>query len=250
MQIQFNRRIGFVLLALLFGICLFTVLPAEAGPGGIVKAVTKSFWGQVGIGVLVIIFLPIIIWYNATRLRHISRVKKDLQRLAAVYPQYRWLDVRDRATAIFSWVWSAWSQQKMSMALNHTTHWYWQNQQLILDQYERNGLENVCQLVSVKGVTPLYVQHIDDETGNGSRVVVSIEATVVDYVKDKQTGKIVQGDNKAGDLETIWTLMWDNGLWKLNLIEDETKESAYFGLPMELPKALAKDEAGIQHQTR
>lgn len=250
MHIQFNRRVSLVLLALIAGVCLVTVLPAEAGPGGIVKAVTKSFWGQVGIGILVMIFLPIIIWYNCTRWRHITRVKRDLQQLASVYPQYRWLDVRDRATAIFTWVWSAWSQQKMSMALHHTTHWYWQNQQLVLDQYEKNGLENVCRLISVKGVTPLYVQHVDDETGNGSRIVVSINATVVDYVKDKQSGKTVQGDEKPGDLETIWTLMWDDGFWKLNLIEDESKEASYFGLPMELPKALTKQETGIQQQTR
>jgi hypothetical protein len=175
-------------------------------------------------------------------------VRKDLEALATVYPQYRWLDVKDKTTEIFTWVWSAWSQEKMSLASEHVTHWYWQNQQLLLDQWQRDGLENVCRLDCITNIVPLYVEHFDEENGNGSRLVLEINAKVTDYLKERATGKVIKGDAKTGDLETIWTLIWQDQKWKLNLIEDSSMELSYLGLPSKLPQAIQQANASAHEK--
>ena len=157
-------------------------------------------------------------------------------------PQYRWLDINDRATAVFSWVWSAWSQQKMDLTKHHTTSWYWQNQQLQLDEWARNGLTNVCRLIKIETVTPLFVQHNAENGGEGSRVVLDIKARVVDYLEDAQ-GNVVQGDKTEGDLDTVWTLVWNDGDWKLNKIEDGANELTYLFAPNEVPQAVGQKVA-------
>ncbi len=231
MQNQQISRWAIVLVALSAFLIVGLVDPALAGPGGIIQAVGETFWGKVGICVFGLIFSPFIIWYWSKRIRHVKQVRKDMEKLASVYPQYRWLDVRDKTTEIFHFVWSAWSQEKMSLASQHVTHWYWQNQQLTLDQWQRDGVENICRLQSIKNITPLYVEHIEDNNGNGSRVVLEINANVVDYLQERNGGKKVKGNKKDVELETIWTLAWQDGQWKLNLIEDSSAEFAYFNMP-------------------
>jgi hypothetical protein len=242
---QFKPRAYWINVFLVMSIFLIAGLadPAFAGPGGILKAAAQTVWGQIGMGILVLIFAPVIIVYITKRFKHLRKVHKDLDALATLYPQYRWLDLRDKTTEIYQWVWSAWSQEKMSLASEHTTHWYWQNQQLVLNQWERDGLENYCRLERIKSIEPLYVEHIEENNGNGSRVVVEVNAMVIDYMKERATGKVVMGDKKVGELETIWTFVWQDGRWLLNLIEDYTQEGVYLGMPNKLPAALQQPES-------
>jgi hypothetical protein len=211
---------------------------AFAGPGGIIKAASYSPIVRIVLAVVVVVLLPLITWLLVKRGLHIRQTRKDLAALAVVHPQYRWLDVKDRVTETFTWVWSAWSTQKMEQASSYTTHWYWQNQQMLLEQWAEQGLENVCRLGRIESITPLFVQHNPANDGERSRLVVVITARVVDYMLDRNTGKVVQGDKKEGALETIWTFMWVDGAWRLNLIEAGTEELTYLFMPNEVPTNL------------
>ena len=211
---------------------------AWAGPGGLIKAAVMTPLGRIALLILAVIFSPIIIYYAIKRARQIRNTREDLARLAALYPQYRWLDIQDRATAAFQWVWSAWGRQKMETASAFTTSWYMQNQQMLLDDWETRGLENVSRLTKIKTLVPLFVQHNEANDGQGSRLVVAISADVVDYMVDKATGKLVEGDKKVGDSSTVWTFVWQENAWQLNLIQPDAMEWEYLAMPNELPAAL------------
>lgn len=225
---------------LLLGVCWLSPEAAMAAPGGIIKAAAKTPFMRVIFGILTVIFLPIIIYYSVKGAMAVRKTRQDLAKLASAYPQYRWLDLQDRITDTFSWTWSAWTQGKMNLASEYTTSWYWQNQQLQLDDWERQGLENVCRLVKLQRITPIMVQHSRDAGGEGSRVVVCIKARVVDYLQNKATGAVVSGDKKEDDLETIWTFMWSGGKWCLNKIEPGVNEFEYLFAPNEVPETLAQ----------
>jgi hypothetical protein len=218
----------------LLAVILIAVMPADAAPGGVIKAAAKNIWVQIGFGALTVLFLPLIIWWSAKRWKHIQTTKKALQALAVHHGQYHWLTLRDRTADIFQWVWTAWTDQKMSQASNFMTHWYWQNQQLILDRWAKQGLTNVCEMKKIVNITPIFVQHVQSETAEGSRVVMEINAKVIDYLQDS-SGNVVEGDKKVDELTTIWTLMWDGGAWRLSMIEDEACDINYIGVPNEVP---------------
>ena len=229
-----------LLLVLLAGIVsALTPEVAWAGPGGIIKSAAYSPLGRIVIGILTLIFLPVILYYSARGAINVHRTRRDLARLATLYPQYRWLDLKVRVTETFHWVWSAWTRQKMDLASDYTTHWYWQNQQLRLEEWAERGLENVCHLKGITGITPLFVQHVEANDGEGSRVVLGIKARVVDYLVERSSGRVVQGDKKEGELETIWTFKRADGAWRLDLIEDSVQEWAYLLTPNEVPASVA-----------
>lgn len=227
-----RAQLGKLLLLSVVAVMVLAILPdvAWAAPGGIVKAVAKSRWAQIVFGLMILIFLPWVISFLYQRAKQIRKTRKDLTALAMQHPQYRWTDLNVRFRQVFGWVWSAWTQQKMEVASEFTTHWFWQNQQLVLEDYARRGVENICHVVKITGITPLYVEHRAEDNGEGSRVVVSIEAKVVDYLQDR-TGKVVQGDKKEGELDTVWTFKWVNGSWVLDLIEESATEFDYLKMP-------------------
>jgi hypothetical protein len=230
-----SKRWSLVVMLLLVAVVV-CALPeaAYAAPGGLVKAAAQSWVGRILFGLLVIVLFPVIIYFSVRSAIHVKRTRRDLAQLAARHQQYRWLDVNDRVTEVFNWVWSAWSQQKMSLADGYTTHWYMQNQQLQLDDWARRGVENVCHVVKVKEIVPIFVQHNGANHGEGSRLIVRINAVVVDYLQEIGTGKVVQGDKSEGDLESVWTLLWRDGQWQLNLIEDGAREWTYLFAPNEV----------------
>ena len=75
-------------------------------------------------------------------------------------------------------------------------------------------------------MTPLYIaQNIKDETKN--RISVEIEAEMRDFMIDKKTGKVIEGDKTLGDVTTIWSFVWQDNRWVLNLIEADEMSMDY-----------------------
>ena len=222
----------------LTGLLISMASEAWAGPGGIIKAAVSTPLGRIVLVIITILLSPFILSYLIKRALQIRKTRKDLALLATIYPQYRWLDVKDRTTATLKWVWSAWGQQKMSKAADYTTEWYMANQQLDLDDWASLGQENMCKLHTIKSISPLFVQHNLENNGEGSRVVLTVNLRVTDYLKDIESGKVIQGDKKIGDLETVWTLIWKEKQWRLNLIESSGMEWSYLVMPNELPAEL------------
>jgi len=240
---RFSRAtLGVALLTMLLVVGLVLFLPdvALAGPGGIVKAAARTTVGKIAFALLILVFLPFVVYILGKRALAIRRTRRDLARLAQLYPQYNWLDIRQQVTAAYTWMWSAWSDEKLEKARRFTTDWYWANQQMLLDDWEAQGLKNVCKLYHVNHIVPLHFEHRADHgvDGEGSRLIVSISGLVADYMKERATDKVVQGDKKSADLEAVWTFVWADGQWRLNMIEQDAMEYAYLELPNVLPSAL------------
>jgi len=103
---------------------------------------------------------------------------------------------------------------------------YIKNQQFLLDKWEKEGVENKVSNVRIKTMTPLYIaQNIKDETKN--RISVEIEAEMRDFMIDKKTGKVIEGDKTLGDVTTIWSFVWQDNRWVLNLIEADEMSMDY-----------------------
>jgi hypothetical protein len=96
---------------------------------------------------------------------------------------------------------------------------------------------------------PIFVQHIESEAGEGSRVVMEIKANVRDYLQETSTGRLVEGDLLVGKLTTIWTLMWDGGAWRLSMIEGEECDVNYIGVPNEVPTLTIPTPQSTQENT-
>ncbi len=238
-----NRGVVRLLSACLAGFFLaFYTDAAFAGPGGLIKVAAETPLGRVVLFILAIILSPFLIYDAIKRATQARRTKADLELLARADVRYHWLNVKDRVTEAFQWTWSAWSQQKMEKAAEYTTDWYWRNQQMQLDEWESRGQENVCQLFGIKNITPIFVEHCAENEGDGSRLVVEFQASVTDYLRDKATGKLIEGDKKRGDLTAIWTFLWRNGAWRLNLIEPALQRWDYIAMPNVLPESLAETQ--------
>lgn len=236
-----------MLLRLLVFLTVLLPLPALAGPGGkIVSAAFRSPWGRVVLGVLIVVFLPLVVYVSVKEWRAERRARADLKRLSPTRPEFDWLTLNDRVLECFHRVHAAWRRTAMQEASEWMTGWYWQNQQLAhLDRWEREGLVNRCTVKQVKRVRPLMVAcRNEDGQGGGSRVVVAISAELEDYLESCITGQVVEGKKGFTEAETVWTFVLRDGRWLVNNIEPDNMTLAYAALGNELDALLSPEGRG------
>ena len=213
-----SLRVLFVALAVFVILTLVVPDPALAAPGGLIKQAARTTLGKIVFAAIVLLFLPLIVWYLIQRAILVRKTRTALRRLGAQVPHFAWLPLKERISEVFGWVHSAWDQGKMEQAGGYMTAWYTRNQQLQLDKWERDGLRNVTSDVRIKDLVPLYAAH-NPQAPDQDRIVVEITAEMRDYLEEKATGKVVNGDKTLGTTTTIWSFVRENGTWVLSNIE-------------------------------
>ena len=216
------RKSHYILLILVITLVLFDIDPMYAGPGGtVVKAIFKTWWGKVLLSIIGIIFFPLTIYVYFREYFAVKNCKKELLELGKRNKDFSWLNLDKNVRNIFNRVYIAWNNQDLKEASSYISHWYWQNQQLVhLDEWKKENLRNVCKVDGIKSVKPLYLEISEDEGLEGSRIAFLITANIMDYLKDIDTHKIVQGSSKFDEEEKIWVMEYTNGQWVLDDIQD------------------------------
>lgn len=67
-------------------------------------------------------------------------------------------------------------------------------------------------------------------------LIVSIKARLQDYLMEKDSSKIVEGNKKYKNIEQIWSFTLDEGVWKVSNIEEYASLDDYLKQAALLPK--------------
>lgn len=217
---------------------LFYIDPVYAGPGGTVaKGLFKTWWGKLILFALIIIFLPLIIYTYTVEFFAIRKTKKQLNQMGLKNRDFSWLELEKNVRNVFSRVYTAWDNEDMKEVSEYVNHWYWQNQQAVhLDRWKKENLKNVCKLDTIKSVKPVYLEVNDGNTFEGTKVAFLISAKIKDYLKDRDTHRIVKGKNEYGDEEHIWIMEYTEGKWLLDDIREGTFSLAFAKLKNVMPE--------------
>ncbi len=205
--------------------------PALAGPGGkIASALFDTFWGRVLMVALSLVFLPLITWVYLRERGAERRTRADLAYIAQFDHRFHWTRLQERVSACFHRVHAAWRHEDAAEAAQFMTDWYWQNQQLVyLDQWAEQGLVNHCQVKKVTRLRPMLFIHRNERgiAHEGSRLVVSITAYMQDYLAERAGGKVVEGSKRFKEVETLWSFLYEGGLWRVAQIDAGSNTLSY-----------------------
>lgn len=243
---------------LFYTLCFFTVtilifsMQIYASPGGqIVEAAAKSWPGRILMALLFMILLPLIIYIYGKKIIAIKKTKKLLIKLANVNNNFRWTIFKERAYEVITQVYSAWKKSDVEQASEWMTNWYWRNQKItVLDQWENDGLRNICKLNKINDIRPLHIEYNEREPGDGegSRLSVLLDVNLVDYLIDVRTNEIVEGDIENKNSENIWTFVLEEGKWKLTLIEDSLLALQYAKMEKDIETASEYIRTGYKYK--
>ena len=234
MKTDMKQIVAFVFCILI----IFAIEPALASPGGkIASAAFGTFWGRVVLSILLVVFLPFIIYALIQEKLSERRARKDLRFMAGYSSLFEWLKIQERAKECFFRVHAGWKDEDLSSVSHWMTDWYWQNQQLVyLDKWKKEGLVNICDVKKITYIKPLLFVHRNHGTEHeDSMVVISIEANMKDYLQERNTGKIIAGNKQYKEIRTIWSFTLKNGIWKVSDIEEGSMSLAYTKLVKDLP---------------
>ncbi len=220
-------------------LALALVEPAFAGPGGrIASAAFETTGGRIVLGILTVVFLPMIIYIYLREALAERRARKDLRFMAGYSAQFEWLKIMERAKDCFTRVHSGWEKEDLTGVSSWMTDWYWQNQLMVyLDNWKRNGLVIICNVKKITSIKPLlFVHRNQGGEHQDSMVVISITARMNDFLQKRATGEIVEGSKNYKDVETIWSFAMEDNAWKVSNIEEGGMSLAYAKLVGELPQ--------------
>lgn len=233
---------------------LITIDPALAGPGGkFARTIFDSFWGKVALVALTIIISPFLIYVIVQERMAYRRTVKDLRFMALNDPSlFDWLTIKQRTKDCFTRIHLSWEEEDLSEASKWMTDWYWQNQQITsLNKWKKEGLINICKVRKIKKITPLLFLHKNDGAEHAnSMLVISITARMKDYLKDKETGKLIEGHRHYKDVETLWTFTLIDNVWKVSDIDIASDTLEYTEMAKNLPdikETLIKNGASTLH---
>ena len=117
------------------------------------------------------------------------------------------------------------------------TDWYWQNQQLVyLNEWKERGLVNVCRVRKVNSIEPIHVKATNEPGFENSRISFMISAEMEDYLKERDSDRIVEGAKGFNDEESVWTFVLTNGNWILENISQESLYSKFIKMPNSVPQ--------------
>ncbi len=230
-----------VLWLIIFTMAVMILLtePALAGPGGkIARSLFDSFWGKLLLVFLTVIFLPLIILNFLKEKRAERRARKDLVFMSQHDALFEWISLKQRISDCFYRIHQAWQKEDMQQASEWMTSWYWQNQQSVyLDEWSAKGLINICKVKTLNDIKPLLLVHRNHEKNHrDSILIVSIKARLQDYLMEKNSSKIVEGNKKYKDIEQIWSFTLQEGVWKVSNIEEYASLDDYLKQAAHLPK--------------
>jgi hypothetical protein len=236
---MFSNKKQLIVFVIIFTLFL-TIDPIYAGPGGyIAKGLFKSFWGKLILSVLVIIFLPLIIYIKSVEFFKIRKNKKILQKLSLKKKEFNWLQLEKEFSNCIRRVYVAWANENMSEVKEYVNHWYWQNQQQVfLEQWKRENLKNVSRLKALEKISPLYLELTDNDNFEGTRIALSIDVEVEDYLMERDSQKIVQGKKGFQDLEYVWIFEYTEGKWLLDEIREGSLSLQFAKLDNVIPDSL------------
>lgn len=229
---------------------LFYIDPVYAGPGGtIAKGLFKTWWGKLILFVLFIVFFPLIVYTYTVEFFAIRKTKKQLIQMGLKNRDFSWLELEKNVRNVFSRVYAAWDNEDMKEVSEYVNHWYWQNQQTVhLDRWKKENLKNVCKLDEIKSVKPLYLEVNNGSTFEGTKVAFLISASIKDYLKDRDTHRLIKGKNEYGDEEHIWIMEYTEGKWLLDDIREGKLSLAFAKLKNVMPEVILTQSTNpIQH---
>ncbi len=222
------KRNAILILIVLFFIILGNEPIMAAAGGSIAKAITKSFWGKLLLFVLSVILLPLIIWVYLKEYFAVKKTMKDLQFLAISNRAFDWLSLKMRASEVFMRVQIAWDKNNIEEVSEWMDDWYWQNQKYIhLEKWEEKGQRNIVNIKKITDIKPLYVQSSNSQNAEDSRVILSIEAEMQDYLVRLSDNMIVEGDKEFKEVESVWTFIYKKGKWVVQNIEEGSTSLIY-----------------------
>lgn len=226
----------FTLLLAAVVVLLLLVLPetAWAGPGGaFAKAAAKTIWGQIALGVLGVIFLPLILYVFIGEWIGIRRTRKALTELAKSRPEFDWKLFTEQATAAITDVYGVWESGKLESVEHHLLSQYYFSQQGLLDRWHEEGKRNVIDLHKINGLAPLFARTETEESY--AMIAVLLKATVVDYLEDTRTRKVLKGKKyRDSSFQAVWVFAYVNERWRVARIEDGNTSFGFAKLKNEI----------------
>jgi len=218
-----NKNILFIFVALILVTICFCFVPEEvlarAGGGGGGKG--GGFWG--------LILAPFFIIYSAIVtylvVKKNKKCKSLLEQLATSDSSWDIDKIKAQVEIAFFKIQDAWMKRDQEIAKEYMSERLYTKHKVQTDQMLSEKRKNILERINLKEARIVEVADYEDDSKD--RIWVYIKGSMIDYIIDETTGKVVSGDkSEAENFSELWKFVRSpQNKWVLDEIDQKVQIS-------------------------
>lgn len=211
--------ISLFMVAVVFFLIIPEVVLARAGGGG----------GGTSLGVLTILLLPFLMIYSVILSRYIAQKNRQCKKVIHEISRYDygWFfsEIKDRIETIYYKVQEAWMARDQEIARDYVSTRLFNIHKIQTDRMINLGTKNVLHRINLDKT--LLVEAADYNDNSKDRIWAVIKGSMVDYIVDEKTDRVVSGEkDKVDSFQELWKFIRDPKKgWVLDEINSDVELS-------------------------
>jgi len=195
---------------------------ARAGGGG----------GGEGGGILGLILWPFILIYSAIIsylvYKKNNQSKQLLQKLASLDNNWDLDNIKRQVEKVYFKVQESWMQRNQDIAKDFMSERLYEKHKLQTDQMISQNRKNILKQLNLKEAKIVEIADYEDDSKD--RIWVHIKGSMIDYIVDDRTNKVISGDKfEVEKFSELWKFVRGANGWVLDEIDQKVQISDLVG---------------------
>jgi len=207
---------------LLLGVGLiFFLFPDDsfARAGGRIGRRT-SLWFLVIFGPFIAIYCAVITYYLVKKKKECKVLLEKIQNIDPVWSPD---NLKSRVEETFFKVQEAWMERDQDIAKDYVSERLYRKHKMQTDRLLQLGHKNIMHNISLNKATIVEVADYRDDSKDA--FIAHIDASMIDYVVDENSGAIIEGEKERTSFEELWKFKRINNNWYLDEIDSDVSIS-------------------------
>lgn len=219
---RYNTKFILSLLVLCVIACIFMFAPDEAlaRAGGAIGKKGGSWWTLIIFGPFMLISAALLSYHLSKKKAQSKAILSKIQQIDTVWNTD---SIKARVEETFFKVQSAWMEKNQDIAKDYVTTRLYTKHKLQTDQLLKLGRTNIMENISLSSISIVEVTDFNDDAKDA--FVVYIQGSMIDYVIDDVSHKVIEGVKESTDFSELWKFKRINNNWYLDEIDSDVSIS-------------------------
>lgn len=178
-------------------------------------------WSDSGSWILQIILFPFALVYviilNSKLKKKSKKVKELTEQLAKEDAIWNYRNLMSTSRIAFMRVQKAWMERNQDLVKDIMTQKIYNKHKSQTDEMIANETKNILEDIKISEIVIVSISDYKDDSKDSFSAYIS--ASMIDYIVDLKTSKVISGDNSdSNSFSEIWTFLREDDKWKLEEI--------------------------------